>query len=334
MTKKPPTDIESDPMNDMTEGTTNADLHGSVDRGHLPDTCTPDDGPPVTDDLQERRDEMLGRQMVGLGPKGQALWAELEERDRQRPGEPDAVYEARMILTKGAADIKFARAMILHGKVPHELDMGIPLPGTGCPVNVRPGVRCGRPLKEMGLCGTHLAEIEATATEEERAELQTVREGIALLDALDRPADRDIARARSWARKLGLSLSVNRAKRPVPRFTLYTSDRRRQLAGGMTFSAALVLLLELPDRASKAPQSSAGGEHGSKAAEARHNAAQTRREADERRAARKAERDARRAEERPAFEGQCTGTTKLGRRCRFPADGGDGRCSLHRAVLG
>nr|WP_300144296.1 hypothetical protein [Propionicimonas sp.] len=59
-------------------------------------------------------------------------------------------------------------------------------------------------------------------------------------------------------------------------------------------------------------------------------AAQRRLEADAARAARKAQRDARRAEERPPVEGQCSGLTKSGRRCRLMADGDDGRCALHR----
>ena len=37
------------------------------------------------------------------------------------------------------------------------------------------------------------------------------------------------------------------------------------------------------------------------------------------------------ADDRPPVEGQCSGLTKLGRRCRLMADGDDGRCALHRA---
>ncbi len=61
-------------------------------------------------------------------------------------------------------------------------------------------------------------------------------------------------------------------------------------------------------------------------------AAQRRLEADAARAARKAQRDARKAEERPPVEGQCSGLTKSGRRCRLMADGDDGRCALHRTA--
>lgn len=80
-------------------------------------------------------------------------------------------------------------------------------------------------------------------------------------------------------------------------------------------------------RRQKAPRKPAPAATAPRAA----RAAQRRLEADAARAARKAQRDARRAEERSPVAGQCSGLTKLGRRCRLMADGDDGRCALHRA---
>lgn len=200
-----------------------------------------DDGHgPNHDELGDRRERRLDQAQAWLGPKGQALWAALEERDRQRPGEPDEVYKARMILTVGAAEIRLGMELVAGGYMPASADPGLPLPGTGCPAKVREGVRCGQPPREMGLCGRHFAEFEATATAEEMAELRTVHEGVAKLDQLDRPSERDISWARNWAYKLGLSLTVNRTGGSAPRFWLYTPDRTRLVAGGthgMTFSA-------------------------------------------------------------------------------------------------
>lgn len=53
-------------------------------------------------------------------------------------------------------------------------------------------------------------------------------------------------------------------------------------------------------------------------------AAEHRERADQRRAAAEARRAA------TTCPGQCEGLTKAGRRCRLPADGEGGRCSIHR----
>ena len=186
----------------------------------------------------------------------------MEEQERQRPGEPDYLYKARRILEKGAAGLKLGQALIVGGYMRPEVDMGIPMPGAGCTANVRPGVRCGRkPAGAAGLtlCVKHLAQ--AVAEEESAEELAKVNGLVSKLDALDRPSEREISRARSWACKLGFFLAVSRADRSAPRFWLFNADRTRLVGGGqhgMTFTA-LVVLLELPGRAVKAPQAGAGG---------------------------------------------------------------------------
>lgn len=253
------------------------------------------------DELAERRERKFGETLVWLGPKGQALWAELDERDRQRPDEPDEIYQARRILTKGAADLRLRQSLIAEGYVRPEVDLGIPMPGTGCPVNVRPGVRCGlRPEGAAGLtlCATHLAQ--AVAEEEAAEELTKVRELTAQLDALDCPPDQGVRWARSWARKLGFSVGVSRAGRSAPRFSLYNADRTRLVAGGLSFTA-LIVLLELPDRALKAPSKAAAVKAGAKArrpAETPEQAAAARAEHARLREARLASREARRATRR------------------------------------
>lgn len=69
---------------------------------------------------------------------------------------------------------------------------------------------------------------------------------------------------------------------------------------------------------------------GKRAQEARQQADEARQRDAEDRARHEAVRAARRAAEPPPFPGQCEGQTKAGKRCRYPTDGPDGRCSVHR----
>lgn len=276
------------------------------------------------DELEDRRDRKFGEVMVGMTPKLQALLAELDERDRQRPGEHDEVYRARMILTKGASEIGLGQALVVNGLMPHEVDMGIPLPGHGCPVNTRPGVRCRRkPSGDPGLtlCAKHLAEALAEEAEAE-AELKTVRDAVAHIDALDNPAARDIARARAWAKKLGFVLRVHGTTGPRPRFWVFDASDRTLIAGGglgMTFTA-LAVLLELPDprprgkaaekpvKASTKRAMSARVNDADKRARARRKASKARRkETPEEAAAARAEHEARRQARRRSREARRPG---------------------------
>ncbi len=182
--------------------------------------------------------------MVELGPKGRALLAELEERDRQRPGEPDGVWRARVILARGADQILMQRWLVAHGYVAD------PMPA-----------KHSAPKASYGLCKGIL------------------RDG------------------RSCRAVASLPSGYCRVHAPKARQSPEKAPRK-------------------PAPAATAPRAA--------------RAAQRRLEADAARAARKAQRDARRAEERSPVAGQCSGLTKLGRRCRLMADGDDGRCALHQ----
>lgn len=122
------------------------------------------------DEMAERRERREYHDMIvaGLTPKGRALMAALEERDRQRPGEPDELYKARMILTEGAAFLRLQQVMVRDGYMPPV--PGVPPlgPAGACLAPSRPGsrTRCKRKPVLSGLCQRHLDEAAAKADAE------------------------------------------------------------------------------------------------------------------------------------------------------------------------
>jgi hypothetical protein len=121
------------------------------------------------DDLTERRERREDDGIeVALTAKGQALWAALEERDRQRPGEHDDVYRARMFLTEGAALLRLAQVGVHLGymrPMPGVPPLG---PAGTCMAPSGPGslTRCKRKPVMFGLCQRHLDEADAEADAE------------------------------------------------------------------------------------------------------------------------------------------------------------------------
>lgn len=140
----------------------------------------------------------------------------------------------------------------------------------------------------------------------------------------------EVQRVRKLAKTRGLRLKLSRRRdQGAPDYgTVWLADE----AGGVVLGGEFGVTLDevsaflkpavppRPSKRSKAPR---------KAPEARKRAAHGRREV--RKAEPKTDPPPRpERAPRPDFAGQCTGTTNLGRRCRFPADGEDGRCTVHR----